>query len=206
MKKLVAAIIIAMLVTTTAGVVLGAGLKIGYVDVASIFDQYSETKKAKLALEKEIKAKQDTIQKMSDEVKNLRAELDAQQGTLSVDDKKNKVQEIDRKAQDLQKFTEDSEAELSQKEADLTQNILTKIYAAVQQAGKEKGFSLILDKNNVIFGIDSWNITADILKMVEGGSVPLSGPTSGYMPAPNQPPAPIKDEENSPYRLNIKED
>jgi len=176
------------------------------VDIASIFDQYSETKKAKLALEKEIKAKQDTIQKMSDEVKNLRAELETKQSAISVDDKKNKTQEIDRKAQDLQKFTEESETELSKKEADLTQNILTKIYAAVQQVGKDKAFSLILDKTNVIFGIDSWNITTDVLKAVESGPVPLSTPTSGYIPAPNQAPAPIKDEENSPYRLNIKEE
>jgi outer membrane protein len=205
MKKFVAAIILSVILTT-AGMVLAAGLKIGYVDVASIFDQYSETKKAKLALEKEIKAKQDTIQKMSDEIKNLRRDLDAQQSTLSIDDKKIKAQEIDRKAQDLQKFTEDSEAELSKKEADLTQNILTKIYAAVQQAGKDKGFSLILDKNNVIFGIDSWNITADVLKAVESGMVPLSSSTTGYMPAPNKSPMPTKDEENSPYRLNIKED
>ncbi len=205
MKKIIAAMIVGI-VLTTASIILAAGLKIGYVDIASIFDQYSETKKAKLALEKEINAKQDTIQKMSDEVKNLRGELDAQQSTLSADDKKNSAQEIDRKAQDLQKFTEDSEAELSKKEADLTQNILTKIYAAVQQVGKDKGFSLILDKNNVIFGIDSWNITEDVLKAVEGGPVPLSSPTSGYIPAPDQSPAPTKDEENSPYRLNIIED
>lgn len=205
MKRLIAIIMVGAILTS-ASFVLAAGLKIGYVDVASIFDQFSETKRAKLALEKEIKAKQDTIQKMSDEVKNLRGELEAQQSTLSVDDKKNKAQEIDRKAQDLQKFTEDSETELSKKEADLTQNLLAKIYAAVQQVGKDKGFSLILDKNNVIFGIDSWNITADILKTVESGPGPLSSPTSGYMPAPNQSPVPTKNEENSLYRLNIKED
>ncbi len=205
MKKFVAAIILSVILTT-AGIVLAAGLKIGYVDIASIFDQYSETRKAKLALEKEIKAKQDTIQKMSDEVKNMRGALEAQQSTLSAEDKKNKVQEIDRKAQDLQKFTEDSETELSRKEADLTQNILAKIHAAVQQVGKDKGFSLVLDKNNVIFGIDSWDVTADVLRAIESGSVPLSSPTSGYMPAPGQPPAPAKDGENSPYRLNIKED
>lgn len=205
MKRLIAGIIIVSTISC-ASIALAAGLKIGYVDVASIFDQYSETKRAKLALEKEIKAKQDTIQKMSDEIKNLRQELDEQQSTLSIDDKKNKAQEIDRKAQDLQKFTEDSEAELSKKEADLTQSILTKIYAAVQQAGKDKGFSLILDKNNVIFGIDSWNITADVLKAVESGPMPLSSPTSGYIPVPNMSTTPIKEEENSPYRLNIKED
>jgi outer membrane protein len=205
MKKFIAVMILCGILTT-AGVVLAAGLKIGYVDVASIFDQYSDTKKAKLALEKEIKAKQDTIQKMSDEVKNLREGLAAQQATISAEDKKNKAQEIDRKAQDLQKFTEDSESELTKKEADLTQNILAKIYAAVQQVGKDKGYSLVLDKNNVIFGIDSWNITADVLKAVEGGIVPLSSPTSGYLPAPNQQPMPNKNDENSPYRLNIKEE
>lgn len=205
MKRLIAVIIVGTIITTT-GMGLAAGLKIGYVDIASIFDQYSETKKAKLALEKEIKAKQDTIQKMSDEVKNLREGLDKQQGTISMDDKKVKAQEIDRKAQELQKFTEDSENELSKKESDLTQTILTKIYAAVQQVGKDKGYSLVLDKNNVIFGIDAWNITPDVLRAVEGGIVPLSSPTTGYLPAPTQETSPAKLDENSPYRLNIKEE
>lgn len=205
MKRLIAVIIVGTIITT-AGMGLAAGLKIGYVDIASIFDQYSETKKAKLVLEKEIKAKQDTIQKMSDEVKNLREGLEAQQSTIPIEDRKNTAQEIDRKAQDLQKFTEDSENELSRKESELTQNILAKIYAAVQQVGKNKGFSLVLDKNNVIFGIDSWNITADVLKAVEGGIVPLSNQTTGYLSVPEQDPIPAKREENSPYRLNIKED
>jgi outer membrane protein len=205
MKKFMAAIILSVILTT-AGIALAAGLKIGYVDIARIFDQYSGTQKAKLVLEKEIKAKQDTIQKMSDEVKNLRESLENQQATVSVDDKKSKAQEIDRKAQELQKFTEDSENELSKKESEFTQTILAKIYAAVQQVGKEKSFSLILDKSNVIFGIDSWNITDDVLKTVEGGVVPLSSPTTGYLPAPNQEQGPAKREDNSPYRLNIKED
>ena len=205
MKRLAAGILIATTISY-AGLGLAAGLKIGYVDIASIFDQYSETKKAKLVLEKEIKSKQDTIQKMSDEVKNLREDLEAQQSSIAIEDKVNKAQEIDRKAQELQKFTEDSENELSKKESDLTQNILAKIYAAVQQVGKEKSFSLILDKNNVIFGIDSWNITEDVLKTVEGGVTPLSSQTSGYLTNPNQEPLPAKREEPSPYRLNIKED
>jgi Skp family chaperone for outer membrane proteins len=61
-KKFVAAIILGVILTM-AGIVFGAGLKIGYVDVASIFDQFSETKRAKLALEKEIKAKGGKISK-----------------------------------------------------------------------------------------------------------------------------------------------
>jgi len=205
MKKFVAAIILSVILTT-AGMVLAAGLKIGYVDIASVFDKYSGTATAKLVLEKEIKAKQDTIQKMSDEVKKQRESLELPQSTLSLEDKKIKAQEIDRKAQELRKFTEDSENELSKKESNFTQDILVKIHAAVQKVGKEKGFSLVLDKNSVIYGIDSWNITEDVLKTLEGGIVPLSNSTTGYLAVPDQEPVPVKREENSPYRLNIKED
>ncbi len=205
MKKFVAAIILS-LILTTAGLALAAGLKIGYVDIASIFDKYSGTATAKLALEKEIKAKQDTIQKTSDEIKNLRESLDLPQSTLSPEDKKVKAQEIDRKAQELQKFTEDSENELSKKEANLTQEILAKIHAAVQKVGKEKGFSLVLDKNNVIFGIESWNITAEVLKVLEGGVAPLISSPTGNLPATEQELLPAKQEYKEPSNLNIKED
>lgn len=205
MKKLVASLLIGIILSS-AGIIFAAGLKIGYVDIASIFDKYSGTATAKLALEKEIKAKQDTIQKTSDEIKNMRESLDLPQSTLSPEDKKVKAQEIDRKAQELQKFTEDSEDELSKKEAKLTQDILAKIHAAVQRVGKEKGFSLVLDKNNVIFGIESWNITEEVLKVLEGGVAPLSSSPTGNLPAPGQELLPAKHEDKEPYNLNIKED
>ncbi|MDD5259218.1 MAG: OmpH family outer membrane protein [bacterium] len=205
MKRLIAVIIVGTILIS-AGIVLAAGLKIGYVDVASVFDKYSGTAAAKLVLEKEIKAKQDTIQQMSEAVKKLRESLDQTGGTLSLEDKKIKALEIDRQALELQKFTEESENELSRKEANYTQDILAKIHAAVQKVGKEKGFSLVLDKNSVIFGIDSWNITENVLKTLEGGVLPLSSPTTGYLPNPDQEPLPSKGADSSPYNLNIKED
>ncbi len=205
MKRLIA-VIMTGAILTTAGLVLAAGLKIGYVNIASIFDKYSGTANAKLVLEKEIKAKQDTIQQMSDDVKNLRESLDLSASTLSLEDKRIRAQEIDRKGLELQKFTEESENELSRKEANYTQDILARIHAAVQKVGKEKGFSLVLDKSSVIFGIDSWDITENVLKTIEGGVVPLSSSTTGYLPVPDQEPLPSKREDNSPYRLNIKED
>lgn len=207
MKKLMAGIILIGAIMFS-GITWAAGLKIGYADIASIFDQYSETKKSKLALEKEIKVKQDAIQKMSDELKGLRENLEAQQNTLSADDKKNKAQEIDRKAQELQKYTEESETQLARRESDITQNILNKIYVIVQQIGKEKGYTLILDKNNVIYGIDAWNVTSDVLTKLEDmskgttGPAPLSPPTTGY----NQTTPVRPGSDNSPHRLNIKED
>jgi len=189
---------------------MAAGLKIGYVDIATVFDQYTETKKAKLALEKEIKSKQDAIQKMSDEVKNLRQVLEAQQATLTPDDKKNKLADIDRKAQELQKFTEESESDLTKKESDLTQGILAKVYAAVQAIGKEKSYTLILDKNNVIYGADSWNITDDVIKRLEDQAKGIVSPslpdnTTGYSqtkPVIVPSSAPV----TSPYQLKIKEE
>ena len=209
MKKFIAALILSVILTT-AGTILAAGLKIGYVDVAMVFDQYSETKKAKLALEKEIKSKQDAIQKMSDELKNLRQGLEAQQATLSADDKKTKLADIDGKAQDLQKFTEESEGDLTKKESDLTQGILAKIYAAVQAIGKDKGYTLILDKNSVIYGADSWNITDDVVKSLEDQAKGIIAPilpesTTGY--SQTKPViVPSSSPVTSPYQLKIKEE
>ena len=209
MRRIIAGMILIGIISS-AGVIMAAGLKIGYVDIAAVFDQYSETKKAKLALEKEIKSKQDAIQKMSDEVKNLRQALEVQQEALNPEDKKAKLADIERKSQDLQKFTEESERDLTKKESDLTQGILAKIYAAVQVIGREKSYTLILDKNGVIYGADSWNITDDVLKRLEdqdkGIVVPaLPESTSGY--GQTKPViVPSSGPVTSPYQLKIKEE
>jgi len=110
---------------------------------------------------------------MSDEVKNLRQELEAQQATMTPDDKKNKLADIDSKARTC-KSSRKSRRRLTKKEADLTQGILGKIYAAVQAIGRDKGYTLILDKNSVIYGADSWNITDDVVKSLEDQARALS--------------------------------
>lgn len=213
MKKICIGILVLGIVSVNKISFAAAGLKIGCVDIAAVFDQYSETKKNKEGLEKEIKVKQDVIEKMSEELRKLREDVQDQDVSLSPEEKKGKLDEIERKSQELQKYTEDAENDLRKREANLTEDILKKIYQTVQQIGKEKEFTIIIDKNNVLYGVDSLDITADVLKRLENPQkviVPAisSQPTpSSVSPAANAPVYPSgTNQEPSPVRPKIKED
>lgn len=212
MKKIVCALML-LAAGSFGNVLLAAGLKIGYVDIAAVFDQYSGTKKNKEGLEKEIKIKQEVIEKMGEELKKLRESVQAQEATLSPEEKKEKLAEVERKSQELQKYTEEAESDLRKREADLTESILKKIYQIVQQVGKEKEFTIILDKNNVLYGIESWDITEDVLKRIENPQNVVT-PAASSQPIPGSaPPAEYSPvypsgtgQETTPVRPKIKEE
>ncbi len=141
--------------------------KIGYVDVARVFDEYSRTKKAKADLDKEIKLKQQTIRDMEKELRKLRKEFESQKEDLTEEEIRKKERLIEEKSNGIQIFTDAAEAELSEKEAKLTEEIVGEIYDAIYSLGKEENFSLIVDKSNVIYGDITLDLTDRLIKKLE---------------------------------------
>lgn len=204
MRKISGILILVICLSVGKMALAATAMKIGYVDVAGVFDQYSETKKNKQGLEKEIKVKQEVIKKMGDELKKMRDTLQSQEAALTPEEKKKKNDEIDKKSQELQQYTEEAENDLRKRESELTAEILKKIYQAIEQVGKEKEFTFILDKNNVLYGIDSSNITTEVLNRLENiakGNVvpaPIIPKDSVNQSTPEYVP-PIKSPEEEPY-------
>lgn len=213
MRKISGILILAICLGVSKMTLAATAMKIGYVDVAAVFDQYSETKKNKQGLEKEIKVKQDLIKKMGEELKKMRDTLQSQEATVTPEEKQKKNDEIDRKSQELQKYTEEAESDLRKRESELTAEILKKIYQAIDQIGKEKEFTFILDKNNVLYGVDSSNVTSEVLNRLENvakGSMvpsPVIPKDSENQSVPEYVP-PIKNPEQGQYPGNprIRED
>src|SRR3989338_8111818 len=75
-------------------------MKIGYLDVAKVFDEYRKTKEQDAALEGEAKVKQSDRDKMVAEITRLRDETEL----LSEKGKKDKQVIIDDKVRKLQEF------------------------------------------------------------------------------------------------------
>lgn len=153
--------------TKTPGQNVVKSVKIGYVDVARVFDEYSRTKKAKEDLDKEIKLKQQTIRDMEKELRKLRKEFESQKEDLTEEEIRKKERLIEEKSNSIQIFTDAAEAELSEKEAKLTEEIVGEIYDTIHSLGEDENFSLILDKSNVIYGDKALDLTDRLIKKLE---------------------------------------
>lgn len=137
-----------------------AEIKLGYLDVAKVFDEYKKTKEQDAALEATAKSKQTERDKMVSEITRLRDEL----GLLSEKGKQDKQVVIDEKVKKLQEFDNSARNDLRKQRDDMVAGILKEIDSVVQDYGKKQGFDIILNDKVIVYKRDALDITGDILK------------------------------------------
>lgn len=154
--------------------VSAAEVKIGYLDVAKVFDEYKKTKEQDASLESQAKAKQSERDKMVSEITRLRDELEL----LSEKGKKDKQVVIDEKVKKLQEFDNIVRTDLRKKRDDVIADILKEIDAVVQDYGKKQGFDIILNDKVIIYKKDTLSVTDDILKALNAQYAPSGSKTA----------------------------
>lgn len=134
--------------------------KIGYVDLAKVFDEYSKTKESEKALEEKGKAKEADRKKMVDELRKLKDE----QALLSEKAKADKQTVIDQKIKALQDFDMKTRDELTKERNDRLAEILKSIEKVVSDYAKESGYDYILNARMLLYGGEQYDLTAEVLK------------------------------------------
>ena len=140
----------------------GAELKVGYVNLAKIFDGYEHTKTSDAVLEKQGKQKETELEGRMGELKKLRESLEL----LNDQAREAKVREVDEKTEDLQRFRTRTARDLRQQRDTVAKEILKEIQQGVEEYAKTNAFSLILDERSLLFGQTAYDVTDDVLKML----------------------------------------
>lgn len=136
-------------------------LKIGYVDIIKVFNEYQKTKdyevqldEKKRKVEKELSKKREEIEKLSNKLSLLKEE-EKNEYQDKIQEKMKEHQEIARKAQvDMKKIVIEQMTEIKKDMDKIIEN-----YA------KKKGFNLIVTGNSVLYAAKSMDVTEDILKI-----------------------------------------
>ena len=159
MKRiLVLAFSFLMFVGATAA--YAAGEKIGYVDLARIFDEYQKTKTFDKTLEGKGAAKQGERDKMVNEIKKLRDEAEL----LGAKAKEEKQVAIDEKIKTLQDFDRNTRDALRKERDGMVRDILKEIETVIQDFGKAQGYTFIFNDRVLVFKSEGSDLTNQITK------------------------------------------
>jgi len=134
--------------------------KIGYVDLAKVFDEYSKTKESSKTIEDKGKAKESERKKFIDDIRKLKDE----QALLSEKAKAEKQVAIDNKIKELQDFDKKTRDELLKERNDAIGGIMKDIEKIVTDYSKETGYDLILNSRTLLYGVEQLDLTEEILK------------------------------------------
>ncbi|HTL71160.1 MAG TPA: OmpH family outer membrane protein [Candidatus Eisenbacteria bacterium] len=143
-----------------ATVAQAAGEKIGYVDLARIFDEYQKTKSFDKTLEAKGSSKQGERDKMVNEIKKLRDEAEL----LGAKAKDEKQVAIDEKIKTLQDFDRNTRDALRKERDGMVRDILKEIETVIQDYGKAQGYSFIFNDRVLVFKSEGSDLTNQIIK------------------------------------------
>ncbi len=140
--------------------------KIGYIDLNRALNESEVGKKAVLSLEEMVKAKQFLISEKGDKIKRIEEELAKQSSILTKDAINERKEEREKLLRDYQRMVKDSQEEVQKKQADYMGDIIKELKKIVNQLGKEKGYSIILEKaeSGVMFHSDEIDLTGTLIK------------------------------------------
>lgn len=137
-------------------------LKVAYVDIDRIFEEYNKTKEEYKSLDDKLKAKEAERKKMVDEVRRMKDELEL----LSDKGKEEKQAAIDEKINALSEFDRKAKNEFQKERMGAIKNISGEIETVIQEYGKSNGYDFLFSSRAMVYGKDEYDITAEVVKVL----------------------------------------
>lgn len=133
--------------------------KIGYVDVAKVFDKYEKTKKFDKELAEVGKQKQAGRDTLVLEVRRLKDEM----ALLSDQGKEEKQKLVDSKMRELQDYDREAQRDLLERREGVMREIFKDIDEVIREFGKQKGFDFIFNERLMLFRSEKYDVTDVVL-------------------------------------------
>jgi outer membrane protein len=166
---------VGVLVTCLAGVSPSAGaeadgVRIAFVDLRKAVFNSREGKAAQQEFSRLEAAKLEELKPLRDELQRLEEELDKQKFLITEDALAERQLDIMKRRRDLERDIRSAEDELQLEQVRLLQPIQKKIAQVVEDLGKEKGFTMIVDKNTrgLLFSDKALEVTELVVQRLNG--------------------------------------
>ena len=137
-------------------------MKVGYVNLAKVFDGYQRTKTSDAILEKEGKQKEAELEGRMNELKKLRQNLEL----LNDEAREAKTREVEEKTEELQRFRSSTARDLQRERDKIAKELLQEIQRGLEEYAKANSFSLILDSRSLLYAQSAHDVTNDVLKLL----------------------------------------
>ena len=147
------------------GMMLGAGLpafaaemKVAYVDVGEVFDNYQRTKDQDLVLKTAGEAKEKERNDMMAKIRSMEDEL----ALLSADARASKQEQLIEKKRQLEDFDRTIRQQLAEQRDKVVREIFQEIDAVVQDVSTKGGYDMIFNKRVLLAQKKNFDITAQV--------------------------------------------
>jgi outer membrane protein len=145
-------------------------VKIGFVDVQRAITESNAGKRAKERFQAQVKKAEADLLKEKNELERLKSDLDKKGPLLKDEEKRNLEGDLQRRFVNYQRGMQDLQQELRQKENEMTGDILRELEKIVSEVGKAEKFTLILERNQILYSDQGIDITNRVIEVYNSRS------------------------------------
>jgi len=177
--------------------------KVGVINIQAAILATNEGRRDFEALTKKFEPKQAELKTLSDELDNLKKQLQAQGDKLNEDERNNRARTIQQKEKNLQRLLEDAQQDFQNQQNELGSRIGQKMMDVIEKYARANGIAMIVDGSNPQSGLIWASETANISQQIVDAYNQQSGVAA---PAPSAPsaarpaPAPAKKAPTTPTK------
>lgn len=146
------------------GNALAEGVSIAVLDMQKVVLNSELGKAAQKDMEKKFKELESTFKKDEEALASLQDEIEKKSSVWSEEKKQDKAIEFQKLRRDLRVKQDDANLELKQLQEKKLAPIFAELESVVRDFAKEKGYSVILPGQAVLYAIDSVDITDEVTK------------------------------------------
>jgi outer membrane protein len=165
MKRLFILLFALVLPTASANQAIAAEFKIGFVNTERIFRDSQQALKAQKKLEKEFQSRDQEIQKMIKQARDLQAYLEKEGLTLSEADRAKKQRDLANLSRDLQNNQRAFREDLNQRRNEEFATVQERARKAIIDIAEKERFDLIVE--NVVYASPRVDMTDRVLKALD---------------------------------------
>ncbi|MCQ9205513.1 MAG: OmpH family outer membrane protein [Omnitrophica bacterium] len=161
MRKIFSIILILGLTISVSFTCFSKELKIGYVNIIKVFNEYQKTKDYEAQLNEKKKKVEKKLSKKREEIEKLNSKL-----SLLKEEEKNEYQDkIQEKIKEHQEIAREAQVDMKKIVIEQMTEIKKDMDKIIENYAKKKGFNLIVDGNSVLYAAKAMDVTEDILKI-----------------------------------------
>lgn len=141
-------------------------LKVGFVDMTRLFNEYYRTKTVTDEFDAKWNKAQEELDKRGDHIKGLQDQLQEKGDALSETERSELEAEIREEVRAATAYGEKRTRELRREKQELERNLLEELQKQIGDYGTRKGYSMVFNENLLLHGAQTFDLTDEILKQV----------------------------------------
>jgi outer membrane protein len=142
-------------------------IKVGVIALQEAISSSIAGKRAKEKFQAEVKGIEAELLREQREIEDLKTSVEKKGVLLKEEERRSLERDFQRRYRDYQRKMRDVQEELRQKESEMTGEILKGLETAVTEIGKNRGFTLILARDQVLYTNNGIDITKEVVKLYD---------------------------------------